>query len=107
MNNEESQAGTKAEQRKNDEVLTSSPACTKPTVICSQSQTKITLCHSFFQIIQKLRFRSNFEYRGIKIMYSSPIQTFNEDSEYLLKQFQNISRGGLKKRLFRLFRSKK
>ena len=32
MNNKESQAGTKAEQRKNDEVLTSSPACTKPTV---------------------------------------------------------------------------
>ena len=34
MNNKESQAGTKAEQRKNDEVLTSSPACTKPTVVC-------------------------------------------------------------------------
>ena len=37
MLKKESQAGTKAEQRKNDEVLTSSPACTKPTVICSQS----------------------------------------------------------------------
>lgn len=86
---------------------TSSHNCTKPIVICSQSQTKITLYHSFFQIFQQLRCRSSFEYRGIKIIYSSPIQTFNEDSEYLLKQFQNISRGGLKKRLFRLFRSKK
>ena len=37
MLKKESQAGTKAEQRKNDEGLTSSPACTKPTVICCQS----------------------------------------------------------------------
>lgn len=43
MNNKESQAGTKAEQRKNDEVLTSSPACTKPNVICSQSDNSIDL----------------------------------------------------------------
>lgn len=37
MLKKESQAGTKAEQRKNDEGLTSSPACTKPNVVCSQS----------------------------------------------------------------------
>ena len=37
MLKKESQAGTKAEQRKNDDVTTSSPACTKPIVICSQS----------------------------------------------------------------------
>ena len=37
MLKKESQAGTKAEQRKNDDGLTSSPACTKPNVVCSQS----------------------------------------------------------------------
>jgi len=35
MLKKESQAGTKAEQRKNDDVTTSSPACTKPIVVRS------------------------------------------------------------------------
>ena len=33
MLKKESQAGTNAEESKNDEVLTSSPACTKPIVV--------------------------------------------------------------------------
>lgn len=40
--------------------------------------------------------------RGIKIIYSSPLEPVNEDFEYCTKQYLRTCRMGLRQRLFRL-----
>ena len=83
MLKKESQAGTKAEQRKNDEVLTSSPACTKPNVVCSQSYSDLLSQEAKFKAIDLLNTIGDglVKYKINKKLYESRvILEFPEES---------------------------
>jgi hypothetical protein len=100
-------AGTKVESSTNDEVTTSSQTIAKPNVICSQI---FRFCGSnYFRLnnFKKRLFPNKTKRRGIKIIYSSPISTVDEDFEYSYKQFLRIGRMGLLQRLFLRLQLKK
>lgn len=90
--NSKSSAGTTADSDKTPKIPTSSHACSNTFVIGSQGRT-----------VSTYRNRSYMEYRGIKIVQSSPIEPVNEHFQYSSKQYLRICREGLMQRLFRLF----
>lgn len=94
MNNKERQAGTKAEQRKNDEVLTSRPACTKPHVGGSMVDIKALVLENGFKIDIPKQLINYLKEEKVKWdWYDTRFSFWKENREATMKFFSELPIG--------------